>query len=104
MEGKQRVKRTSYYELKAIGSSDWVYRKPLESKLSVFEHFLGTGRTQNEVLDPDGLDPVAGVVVFIGPNRPIRDLAEVAIIHLGQLCIEDTYNMREPQGGRAVIP
>jgi hypothetical protein len=98
-EGKQRIKRSSYYELKAVGGSDWEYRKLLESKLSVFEHFLGNGRTHDEVLDPDGRDPGAGLVEFVGPNRPISDLAEVAIIHLGQLTIEHSSSIRETRVG-----
>ena len=43
------AKTVSYYQLKGIGGSDWVYRQLLQSKLSTFEHFRGNGRTHNEV-------------------------------------------------------
>jgi hypothetical protein len=106
--GKERIKKASkaspgpgYAELKAIGGADWVYRSLLESKLSVFEHFRGNGRTHNEVLDPEGLDPEAGLIEFVGPNRKIKDLPEVAIIHLGRLAIEDTFGVKaEPSPRR----
>ncbi len=92
--GKERIKKASYTELKAIGGADWVYRSLLESKLSVFEHFRGNGRTHNEVLDPEGVQPEAGLIEFVGPNRKLKDLPEVAIIHLGRLNIEDTYGVK----------
>ena len=90
IEGKQRIKNTEYTMLRAIGGSDWEYRKLLESKLSVFEHFRGNGETQNEVLDPDAKEP--GLPEVVGPNKKIKELAEVAIIHLGKLLIEDCYS------------
>ena len=86
---KERIKRLSYGEIKAIGGADWVYRKLLEDKMSAFEHFRGNGRTQNEISDPDGQK--LGLVEFLGPNRKIKDLSEVAVIHLGKLFIQDTY-------------
>ena len=42
-----------------------------------------------------GMPPDAGVVELVGPNRKISELHEVAIIHLGQLIIEDTYSARD---------
>jgi hypothetical protein len=87
-EGKQRIKTTGYAGLKAIGGADWEYRKLLENKLSIFEHFQGNGRTHNEVLN----QPEAGLIEFVGPNQKIKALPKVAIIHLGQLTIEDTYS------------
>ncbi|MDQ3812664.1 MAG: hypothetical protein M3347_01780 [Armatimonadota bacterium] len=87
---RARIKKLSYAEIKAVGGADWVYRKLLEDKLSAFEHFRGTGRTQNEVLEPNGEAP--GLVEFVGPNRKIKDLPEVAIVHLGQLTIADPYS------------
>jgi hypothetical protein len=99
--GKERIKKVPYAELKAIGGADWVYRSLLESKLSIFEHFRGNGRTHNEVLDPEGLEPEAGLIEFVGPNRKIKDLPEVAIIHLGRLAIEDLYGVKaEPSPRR----
>ena len=92
--GKERIKKTPYADLKALGGADWVYRSLLESKLSVFEHFRRNGRTHNEVLDPEGLEPEAGLIEFVGPNRKIKDLPEVAIIYLGRLAIEDLFGVK----------
>jgi hypothetical protein len=89
-EGKLRLRTTTYPVLKATGGSDWEYRKLLESKLSVFEHFRGNGETQNEVLDPDAQQP--GLLELVGPNMRINQLPGVAIIHLGRLMIEDCYS------------
>jgi hypothetical protein len=90
-EGLQRVKTTSYSQLKAVGGSDWVYRDLLEKKLSIFEHFRGNGRTLNEIVDPAGVQHEAGLFEFVGPNAPVKSLPEVAIIDLGQLTIANTY-------------
>ncbi|HEX8267288.1 MAG TPA: hypothetical protein VF596_17955 [Pyrinomonadaceae bacterium] len=86
---KHRIKKLSYAEIKASSGADRAYRKLMEDKLSVFEHFRGNGRTQNEVFDPENQH--LGLVEFVGPNRQIKDLPEVAIIHLGKLIIKDTY-------------
>jgi hypothetical protein len=87
-EGKQRVRSVPYSGLKATGGADWFYRRLLESQLSVFEHFRGNGRTQNELVDPEGTRPEHGLIEYVGPNMNIRDLPEVAIIHLGRLAVE----------------
>jgi hypothetical protein len=91
-EGKARITRVSYAELKATGGADWVYRQLLESHLSVFEHFRGNGRTHNEVRYPEVPPLEAGLVEMVGPNWKLAELPEVAILHLGQLTIEDTYS------------
>jgi hypothetical protein len=91
--GKERIRTTSYTSLRAAGGADWAYRQLLESKLSIFEHFRGNGRTHNEVRDPQGLHPEAGLLEFVGPNWKIKALPEVAIIDLGRLTIEDTYSV-----------
>lgn len=88
-EGKQRIKKAAYAELKAAGGADWKYRSLLEQRLSVFEHFRGNGRTQNEVRDPDGVE--AGLIESVGPNLNVKELPEVAIIHLGKLIMNDSY-------------
>jgi hypothetical protein len=86
---KHRIKKFPYAEIKATGGADWVYRKLLEERLGIFEHFRGNGRTQNEVQDPQGED--SGLVEFVGPNRKLQDLPEVAIVHSGKLAINHTY-------------
>jgi hypothetical protein len=95
-EGKLRLKTTTYSVLKAVGGSDWEYRKLLETRLSVFEHFRGNGETQNEVFDPDAQQP--GLLELIGPNMKINELPEVAIIHLGKLVMEDCYSASSKDG------
>ena len=97
-EGKKRLKKAEYADVKAIGGADWTYRRLLEAKVSVFEHFRGNGRTHNEVLDPDGLDMEAGLFEFVGPNMKLNDLPDLAVVHLGSLSIEDTYSVSANPG------
>ncbi|RYX80019.1 hypothetical protein EON83_30380 [bacterium] len=89
-----KLKSWPYLRLKARGGKDWRYRELLENKLSLFEHFRGSGRTQNEVFDPTGEQ--MGIVEFVGPNRKLKDLAEVAIVDLGRLVVTQTYQAAEP--------
>lgn len=88
-EGKQKIKTRAYAGLKADDGPEWKYRSLLEQKLSVFEHFRGTGHTQNEVRDPGGVE--TGLLEAVGPNMNINQFPEVAIIHLGQLGVKDSY-------------
>ncbi|HEY0005281.1 MAG TPA: hypothetical protein VGB17_10775 [Pyrinomonadaceae bacterium] len=85
VEGKQRVKTVGYRGLEATGGADWKYRQMLEQKLSIFEHFRGDGRTQNEVINKVAL------YEFVGPNMKLKDLPEVVVIYLGRLTIKETY-------------
>ena len=99
-EGLKRLKETSFvtYEtLMIAGGADWKYRKLLEDKLSAFAHFRGTGRTLNTVLDPYMTRPDTGIFEYIGPNSKLKDLPELAVVHLGSLKIEDTYSARKPK-------
>ncbi|ALG68524.1 hypothetical protein [Beggiatoa leptomitoformis] len=89
--GKERLKTASYQEIKATGGADWAYRELLEQKLSIFEHFRGTGRTQNEIVDPQGIHHESGLFEFIAPNFALKDLAEIAVIDLGLLSMQGTY-------------
>lgn len=91
-EGKDRIAKTDYDCLRATGSDDWRYRHLMQVKLSMFAHFQGNGRAHDEVMDPEGENPKAGFLEFVGPNRKIKDLPEVAIIDLGRLFIGDTYS------------
>lgn len=86
--GLDRIKKTSYASLKAVKGADWEFRRLLEEKLSVFEHFKGNGRTHNEVLDDSAF------VEVIGPNYVIKELPELAVVHLGRLTIDDSYGRR----------
>lgn len=93
---RQRIVGTPYVALKAAGGPEWAYRDLLEKKLSAFEHFRGTGRTQNEVTDPSGTDPLTGLLEFVGPNQKVQDLPELAIVHLGALTMQDSYSPAKP--------
>ena len=89
--GQQEVKRRSYIQLKAAGGTNWIYRELLESKLSVFEHFRGDGRTENELIDLKGGNPPR-LREVVGPNVKLNTLPEVAVIDLGRLIIGDCYS------------
>ena len=91
-EGKQRLKTTDYAVLKAAGGADWLYRQLLENKLSIFEHFRGTGRTLNELKGEE-----QGLLEFVGPNLRIKDMTEFAVVGLGALTMEEAYTST-PQG------
>jgi len=91
-DAKERMKTLVYADMRALGGADWIYRRLLENKLSVFEHFRGNGRTLNEIVDPDGTKHDAGLLEFVGPNKKVKELAEVAVVHLGALTIADTYS------------
>lgn len=87
--GKQRIRSVEYNTLKYTGGSDWVYRELLEKKLSIFEHFRGTGRTINEIIDPRGQQSLSGILEFVAPNANLNDLAEIAVVSLGKLTITE---------------
>ena len=91
-EGKDRVKKAGYRRLQALGGTDWKYRTLLEDTLSVFEHFRGDGRTENELLEYRDKPVPPRLIEVVAPNMRINGLAEVAIIHLGKLTIEDGYS------------
>lgn len=95
-DGKQRIKATKYRVLQGAGGPDWDYRRLLEDKLSVFEHFRGDGRTENETLEQrDNPDtPPAALIEVVGPNMNLNLLPEVVVIHLGRLRIDDCYSSR----------
>ncbi|MBN8724442.1 MAG: hypothetical protein J0M03_16015 [Acidobacteria bacterium] len=90
-EGKQRVEKTNYGKLKELQGDDWRYRDLLQKKMSVFKHFRGNGRTQNEVFDHEGTKGL-GLPEFVGPNLILQRLPEIAVVDLGQLIIADTYS------------
>lgn len=87
--GKQRLKAVEYNTLRTIGGTDWVYRDLLEKKLSIFEHFRGTGRTLNEVVDPKGEHHASGLLEFVAPNANLNNLPEIAVVSLGKLVISN---------------
>lgn len=99
----KRRKKTSFATYQALmlaGGADWDYRKLLEDKLSIFPHFRGTGRTLNVFLDPYMTKADAGIFEYIGPNAKLKDLPEVAVIHLGTIKMEETYPAPKPKQSR----
>ncbi|MCK5719086.1 MAG: hypothetical protein KAH84_03950 [Thiomargarita sp.] len=86
------IKKIPYSQLKIFGGDNWLYRKLLEDKLSIFKHFSGNGRTINAMIKNETNKSV-GVLEFIGPNIQINFLPEFVIIDLGSLIIEDTYSL-----------
>lgn len=100
LAGKRQLKKKtkSYAVLQATGGSFWKYRKLLEDKLSIFEHFRGDGRTENEIINAT---PQPRLLEVIGPNLKIDQLSELVIIHLGKLTIEDRYSRKVARRNRA---
>jgi hypothetical protein len=83
--GKQRIKLSSYYALRETKGADWEYRQFLERSMSVAEHFSGDGTSKPTIVGQ--VKPPLGFPEFLGPNREVRLLPEVAIIGLGALRI-----------------
>jgi hypothetical protein len=92
---KAKITTVPYATLKVRGGANWKYRELLEKKLSIFEHFQGNGRTPNALENSNNTQKSNGLLEFIGPNMKIKALPEFAIIHLGELIIEDTYTLRD---------
>lgn len=84
-EGKRRIKTATYSALRDTRGSDWEYRQFLERSMSLSEHFTGDGTSQPTMVDR--ARPAAGFPEFVGPNREIAALPEVAIIGLGALSV-----------------
>jgi len=89
--------RNGYAVLHATGGPLWRYRKLLEDNLSLFEHFRGDGRTENELLDSRDKEPQGRLYEVVGPNVNLSELPEVVIIHLGKLIIDDCYSTTTPE-------
>jgi hypothetical protein len=81
--GKLRIKSASYYALRDSKGADWEYRQFLEHSMSLAEHFSGDGATKPTIVGQ--AKPPAGFPEFIGPNRLVVELPEVAVIGLGAL-------------------
>ena len=95
MKRQLKTKAKSYPVLQATGGSLWKYRKLLEDNLSLFEHFRGDGRTENELLNFRDTEAQPRLYEVIGPNMKISELSEVIVIHLGKLTIEDDYSRKQ---------
>jgi hypothetical protein len=95
---QQLPKQTKGYAvLHATDGPLWRYRKLLEDNLSLFEHFRGDGRTENELLDSRDKEPQGQLYEVVGPNVKLNELPEVVIVHLGKLIIEDCYSNASPE-------
>ena len=69
------------------GGADWDYRSILERTLAAAEHFTGDG-TSKPTLVGAGKTP-RGYPEFLGPNRQLTALPELAVIDLGALRIAE---------------
>ncbi len=85
--GKKRIVSRSYQALRAGGGADWAYRRILERSLGAAEHFRGDGFLQPTFVRP-GKD-ARGFPEFLGPNRKVAALPDVAVIGLGALEVSE---------------
>lgn len=86
---KRKIQTHDYQWLKAVDRQLWRYRKLLEDKLSMFEHFLGDGHTDNEIEDYRTAKRSPRLYEVVGPNKKLSELQDVVIIKLGSMVIED---------------
>jgi len=89
LRGKRQLQKKPYPVLQATGGPLWRYRKLLEDKLSMFEHFRGDGRTENEIVDLLNGKSEPRLYEVVGPNMRIDQFPEVVVIQLGMMIIED---------------
>jgi len=85
--GKKRINASSYYALREVGGADWAYRSILERSLGLAEHFTGDGTSKPTLTGQRKLP--RGYPEFIGPNRSLTALPELAVIDLGALRVSD---------------
>ena len=85
--GKQRLKTATYSSLRDTQGSDWDYRQFLERGMSASEHFTGNGRCKPTIVGTS--KPPVGFPEFLGPNREVTKLPEIAVIRLGALQIAE---------------
>ncbi|HEX3249931.1 MAG TPA: hypothetical protein VHS05_10925 [Pyrinomonadaceae bacterium] len=90
--GKRQLEKKEYAALHAMGGPLWRYRKLLEDKLSMFEHFRGDGHTENEVEDFRNGQPGPRLYEVVGPNIRLAKLPELVVIDLGKMIIEDCFS------------
>ena len=88
-ERRNQIKNLPYAILRSLGGPDWEYRKLMESQLGANSHFRGVGVTMNTLSPADGRK---GVQEFLGPNRKIGELPEVAIIDLGRVRFVEVHD------------
>jgi hypothetical protein len=80
--GKERLKALPYSALRDTKGADWDYRQFLERTLGASEHFTGDGTSQPAIF---AKGKTTGFPEFLGPNRELVALPEVAIIGLGSV-------------------
>lgn len=83
--GKERVRSVTYHALQEAGGADWEYRRFLERAMSAAEHFTGDGMSKPTIVGD--AKPPAGFPEFLGPNRALAALPEVAVVGLGTLVV-----------------
>jgi hypothetical protein len=85
--GKRRVASTPYPALRCTGGPDWKYRSLLDRLLGASEHFRGNGTTKLTL----GLKgkAIRGFPEFLGPNRELKGIRDLAIVSLGTLKVSE---------------
>jgi hypothetical protein len=81
--GRRRVKATPYHALREVGGADWEYRAFLESRMGASQHFTGTGACKPTISAKS--EAGAAFPEFLGPNRKLKCIRELAVISLGTL-------------------
>jgi hypothetical protein len=81
--GKKRIKSSNYSVLRSIKGSDWEYRQFLDRSMGASEHFSGDGKSKPTMNGQS--KPPTGFPEFLGPNRELMNLPEIAVIGLGKL-------------------
>ncbi len=94
-ERQSHFKQLPYALLRSLGGPDWQYRQILENVMSANSHFRGTGTTEN-TLNP--ANRLKGVPEFIGPNKYLTDLKEVAVIELGSMEFVEVHPKEKTEG------
>jgi hypothetical protein len=92
--GYKRIKSCPYATLRRVGGADWEYRSILDRSLSLNECFTGDGTSMRTFTGPGKRPP--GFPEFLGPNRELTALPEVAVIGLGALRVSGGAEQRDP--------
>jgi hypothetical protein len=85
--GRKRIMSSSYIALRDTGGADWDFREILERTMAAAEHFTGDGTSKPTLVGSN--KPARGYPEFLGPNRQLAALPELAVIDLGALRIAE---------------
>jgi hypothetical protein len=85
--GQKRIKCSSYSSLRDVGGADWEYRSILKRSMSAGKYFTGDGTSKRTFVGQGKRPP--GFPEFVGPNRELTTLPEIAVIGLGVLRVSE---------------